>query len=640
MRFLLARLRQLLAELQRRQVHKVAGIYAVTLFVALQIADVTFEPLGIPIWWVAVVVVVGTAAFPLVVVLAWMFDLTEEGLRQASPGRVSELLGRNPATRSFTVIGTAAVSIGLGWGAWTVWRGTTDFPDAGGVDGPVDEEELRPFDPRRIAILYLDDHSEDGSLGYLSAALTEGLLHELGNVRGLSVSSRNAVKPYRYASVPMDSIVRALEVGSLVEGSVTRSGNRVRATIQLIDGNTLSHLDSRMIEGDLSDPFSFQDSLALHVGRSLRQRLGREVRIRDARAGTSDVEAWTAYARGREAMEAYATFREEDTDAALRALHQADSLFRRAEARDPDWLAPVLQRAVASGRIASLRGPLPGALDMGWAARADSLLEVALDRAPRSAEALEHRGWLRARLARTPGASNPAGRLAAAEADLRSALRIDEGRAGAWWVLSEVLVHQSRFVEAVDAAERALAADAFLEVEPQALHSLYYSVLQLGPRDEAVRLCNEGRRRFPRDANFVTCRFYVLGSFPQVEPDVDHARALLDSLDAASSERSRSTFRTYGQVWLARVMARAGMPDSARARLDAVRRPGQTPPSLAYDEAHVQLLLGDEAEAVRLLGRYLTVDPDTAFLREDWWFEDLRDYEPFRDLVGLPPRGS
>lgn len=637
MRSLFARLRRLLSELQRRHVHKVAVLYAVTLFVVLQIADVTFEPLGIPTWWVAVLVVGGTAAFPVVVVMAWMFDITEKGVQQATPGPLEEVLGRSPAIRSLAVLATALVSLGLGWGAWEVWPGTADLSVAG-AEAAADEEGLRPFDARRIAILYLDDHSEDGSLGYLAAALTEGLLHELGTVEGLSVSSRHAVKPYRYASAPMDSIVRRLEVGSVVEGSVSASGDRVRATIQLIDGKTLTHLDSRVVEGDLSDPFSFQDSLARSVGRSLRQRLGREIRIRDARAGTSNVEAWTAYARGREAVENYTTFRGEDSDAALAALHRADSLFRLAEERDPEWLAPVVQRAVATGRIASVHGPLPGSLDMGWAARADSLLEVALKRAPRSAEALENRGWLRARLARTPGAADPAGHLARAEADLRTALGIDEDRAGAWWILSEVLVRQGRFVEAVEAAEHALAADAFLEVEAQSLHGLYYSVVQLGPRDDALRLCNEGRRRFPLNANFVACRFYVLGSFPQVEPDVAHARALLDSLDAASPERSRATWLTYGQVWLARVMARAGMPDSARAVLDGVREPGRTPPSLAYDEAHVQLLLGDEAEAVRLLERYLEVDPDTAFLREDWWFEDLRGYGPFRDLVGLPSR--
>lgn len=637
MRSLFARLRRLLSELQRRHVHKVAVLYAVTLFVVLQIADVTFEPLGIPTWWVAVLVVGGTAAFPLVVVMAWMFDITEKGVQQAAPGPLEEVLGRSPAIRSLAVLGTALVSVGLGWGAWEVWPGSADLSVAG-AEAAADEEGLRPFDARRIAILYLDDHSEDGSLGYLAAALTEGLLHELGNVEGLSVSSRRAVKPYRYTSAPMDSIVRRLEVGSVVEGSVSGSGDRVRATIQLIDGKTLTHLDSRVVEGDLSDPFSFQDSLVRSVGRSLRQRLGRELRIRDARAGTSNVEAWTAYARGREAIENYAAFRGEDSDAALAALHRADSLFRLAEERDPEWLAPLVQRAVATGRIASVLGPLPGSLDMGWAARADSLLGVALERAPRSAEALESRGWLRARLARTPGAADPAGHIARAEADLRTALGIDEDRAGAWWILSEVLVRQGRFVEAVEAAEHAVAADAFLEVEAEALHGLYQSVLQLGPRDDALRLCNEGRKRFPLNANFVMCRFYVLGSFPQVEPDVAHARALLDSLDAASPERTRTTWLDFGQVWLARVMARAGMPDSARAVLNGVREPGRTPPSMAYDEAHIQLLLGDEAEAVRLLELSLEADPDTAFIREDWWFEDLRGYGPFRDLLGLPSR--
>jgi len=614
-------------------VHRVAVLYAVTLFALLQVADVTFEPLGIPIIWVAVLVVVGGAGFPVALVLAWLFDITDEGLKQAAVGPISSLLGRTPARRAVTVLVTAAASAGLGWGAWHI-RGPGD---SAGPDSSVGEERIPELDPRRIAVLYLDDHSEDESLGYLAAELTEGLLRELGNVEGLQVASRNAVKPYRYAAVSMDSIVRALRVGSVVEGSVTRAGDLVRATVQLIDGKTRSHIDSQMLEGSLDDPFAFQDSLTSYVARALRKRLGREIRVREARAGTDDVRAWTALARGRDELEGYKTYREGDTESAEEALLRADSLFRVAQDHDPAWGQPLLQRAIAAGRLAALHGPLPGALDTARAAKAVSLVTRYLAQDPDSVAGLQFRGWLRARLARTPGVGNASELLGGAEEDLRAALAIDDENADAWWTLSEVLVRRARFLEAVEAAEHALDADAFLEVEEKALFSLQYSVSQLGPRDDAVRLCNEGRRRFPLNPNFVACRFVILGSYPQVEPDVDNARALFDSLVVASPIGDKETWRTYGSVWLARVFARAGAADSARALLNQVREPGHTPPALAYDEAHIQLLLGDREEAVRLLGLYLTMDPDTAFIAKDWWFDGLRDFGPFREMVGLPP---
>ncbi|MDH5759063.1 MAG: hypothetical protein OEZ65_05690 [Gemmatimonadota bacterium] len=630
MRRLLARLRALGTELQRRRVHRVAGLYAVTLFVILQLADVTFEPLGISSLWLAVLVVAGTSAFPVALILAWIFDITEDGLRQAAPGSIADTLGRTPARRVVTVLGVATVSVVSGWGAWQVTS-----PGGSMVPGtPMVDAAIPDLDPRRIAVLYLDDHSEDGSLGHLAAELTEGLLHELGTVDGLQVASRNAVKPYRYNAVSLDSIVRVLRAGSLVEGSVTRAGDRVRATVQLIDGATLSHLGSHVVEGSLADPFAFQDSLTFYVARTLRQRLGREIRVRSARAGTDDAEAWTAFARGRDELDEYERYRDGDKEAAHEALLRADSLFRLALDRDPDWESPLLQRAVALGRLAALHGPLPGALDPERAARADSILAEALERNPGSESALAFRGWLRARLARTPGVPDAPELIAGAEEDLRAALSIDSNIANAWWTLSEVLVRQARFLEAVEAAEHALDADAFLEVEEQALFSLQYSISQLGPRDDAIRLCDEGRRRFPLNTNFVACRFVILGSYPQAQPDVAHARALLDSLVAASPAGDRETWRTYGTVWLARVLARSGDADGARAMLDQVREPGRTPPALAYDEAHVQLLLGDREEAVRLLASYLTIDPDTAFIRKDWWFEGLRDFEPFQDLVG------
>lgn len=633
MRRLLAKLHELVTELRRRRVHRVAVLYAVTFFVLLQLADVTFEPLGIPIIWVAVLVVVGMAGFPVALVLAWLFDITDEGLQQAAAGPITYMLGRTPALRVMTLLATATASAGLGWGAWQIRAPTDSFDPASSVG----EEAVGDLDPRRIAVLYLDDHSEDESLGYLAAELTEGLLHELGSVDGLQVASRNAVKPYRYSAVSMDSIIRALQVGSLVEGSVTRAGDRVRATIQLIDGATGSHLDSHLVDGSLDDPFAFQDSLTSYVARALRQRLGREIRVRAARSGTNDARAWTAFARGRGEIEDYERYRDDDTEAAEAALMRADSLFRVAQAIDSDWDQPILQRAVVAGRLAALHGPLPGALDTMRAATSHALLARALGRNPNSEAALAFRGWLRARLARTPGIPNAPELLDAAEEDLRSALVIDDALAGAWWTLSEVLVRKARFVEAVEAAENALDADAFLEVQEQALFSLQYSVSQLGPRDDALRLCNEGRRRFPLNPNFVTCRFVILGSYPQAVPDVDHARALLDSLVAASPIGDRETWRTFGTVWLARVIARSGDADSARAVLDGVREPGRTPASLAYDEAHIQLLLGDRDEAVRLLELYLTIDPDTAFIREDWWFDALRDFGPFRELVGQNP---
>lgn len=602
----------------------------VTLFILLQVAD-ALEPLGFGARSLAVMLVVGVAGFPVVLVLAWMFDLTDEGVRQAEPGPLADLLGGTPVRRSATVFFTALLSVGLGWGAWEVWLGTrTELPGS---------PEFAALDPRRIGVLYLDDYSEDGSLGYLAAALTEGLVHELSTVEGLRVASRSAVKVYRNSEVPLDSIVRALEVGSLVEGSVTQAGDRIRATVQLIDGETLEHLDSQVIEGSLDDPFAFQDSLTSTVTRALRRRLGQEIRIRAARKGTDDPVAWTAYARGNDEVTTYLQLREVDQEGAMRALERADSLFALAESQDGTWLQAVVRRAWSIERKAALRAPLPGALDTTLAAVADSILGSALRRDPAFAEALAQRGQLRMRLARTPGVPDPNGLLEEGEADVRAALRIKVDLPDAWWTLSEVLVRQGRFEEAVEAAERALAADAFLEVEGEALWSLAYAVLQRGPDDQVIRLCDEGRRRFPESANFVWCRFVILGAFPQVEPDVDHAHALFDSLLAASPDASRDVYRDYGTVWLARVAARAGMADSARAMLDRVREPGETPSDLAYDEAHVQVLLGDRAEAVRLLGRYLAEESDTAFVRSDWWFEGLRDYPPFRKLVGLVAGG-
>ncbi|HEX5724083.1 MAG TPA: BTAD domain-containing putative transcriptional regulator, partial [Longimicrobiaceae bacterium] len=148
-----------------------------------------------------------------------------------------------------------------------------------------------PLDPHRIAVLYLDDYSAGGELEYLAGGLTESLIHELSQVEALEVISRNGVKPYRSGTVPLDSVAARLRVGSIVEGSVQRTGDSVRLTVQLVDAATLAHLESRVLVRPLDQVLALQGELAEEVAGALRRRLGREVRLRQAEGEAANAAA-------------------------------------------------------------------------------------------------------------------------------------------------------------------------------------------------------------------------------------------------------------------------------------------------------------------------------------------------------------
>jgi len=492
---------------------------------------------------------------------------------------------------------------------------------------PRGAPKARPagYDPRRIAVLYFDDHSRGGELGYLADGLTEMLIHELGQVEALDVISRNGVKPYRERAVPFDSLVADLRVGSVVEGSVQRSGDEVRVTVQLVDAATDSHLESRTIVHRIGDVFALEDALADSVSVLLRRRLGKQVEVRRIRAETSSPVAWRWVLEAERARdEAARLLRGGEGPGASLQLAHADSLLAAAEREDPAWTRPTVLR----GWVAyDLRRSSPrSAAD---AARA--FAERALARDPVDPLALELHGRLLFARAVDGGDSGAAAR---AEGELRAALAADPELASAWATLSQLLRYRGRFTEAAAAARRALEEDAYLDGAPDILNRLFFGALLTGGLAEADTLCRHGHERFPGDWKFVECRLFLLRADTARSADATLATRLLAQLDAMDPpERARGDGRPYTplfrQAVAAAVVARAGHADSARAMLARARRAAGGDPelrtSLAYDEAYVRLVLGEPDTARALLAWTLAHRPAVRpFAARDPLFRALR----------------
>jgi TolB-like protein len=494
------------------------------------------------------------------------------------------------------------------------------------------------LEPTRIAVLYLDDESEGQNLEHLARAFTGALIDKLSQVDALDVLPRSSVKPYVKAPVSLDSLVRSLGMGTLVEGSVSGSSDRLTVSVSMIDPASQSVFESFTLGGDLEQWENVRNELAAEVARVLRQRLGGEIRLRERRAGSQSADALTLVEEA-EGVSAggWERWFAGDTASSVIELERADSLLARAESKDPNWVEPVVLRGWIAAKAASaLGGLVPGQTQQGWLQRAISHAERALELNPEDPGALELRGALYLQMSQNPRATESRTLRQAAERDLALAVAVDPLRARAWARLSELKRIDTRFAEAKRDAERALEADPFLADAATVIFQLFETSAELRDMEESVRWCDEGRRRFPGGYSFVACRMYLLGLPSGPQPEVETVWALADTLHRLASPQEADQLRLISRGWVAAVLARAGLADSAVAVSERARgeASGDTRPWTDYQAAYVRLLVGQRQVALDFLSRFLEAVPQRKeYIAKDWLFEDLWGDPRFKALV-------
>jgi TolB-like protein len=495
------------------------------------------------------------------------------------------------------------------------------------------------LDPRHIAVLYFEDLTPKKDLAYLGDGLTESLIAELKGVPSLAVISKNGVAKYRGSDVPTDSIARALNVGTLVQGSVEDAGDRYRVSVRLIDGASGVDFKRGSFAHPKGDLLKIRDTLAVRVADFLRQRLGEEVRVREERSGTENPAAWSLMRQAEKTQKnAGARVAAGDVAGAAQLYAHADSLLQAAEGLDPRWVDPVVLQA----RIAYLRAVLeraPPEMNKGLQiALMHAERAVAMD--ARNPDALEIRGAIRyQRFLRgfEPDAAAAEKLLGQARADLEDATKLNPNQVGAWTVLSSLYYQTRDRVGANRAARAAYESDVYLAGADAILHRLYLTSYDLELFQQANDWCNQGHRRFPGDARFVECQLILMSTTAR-DPDVAQAWRLVDEVTRLTPERDRPLKQLNEQIWVAAVLGRAGLKDSARHVLDRSRGSPDIDPTrdLLGLQAVVRTMLGDKDEALRLLGEYLVANPRhrEGFRNVHWWWRPLQDDPRFKALIG------
>ncbi|MGB5623522.1 MAG: hypothetical protein WBN65_13600 [Gammaproteobacteria bacterium] len=270
------------ADLRRRRVFRVAATYAVVAWLVIEVASVVFPALHVPEWGLTVVVSLALIGFPVVLLLGWLFDITPSGLVKTEPLAQGAREVHRVARRAidFVVIGVLLAIIG-----YLVH----------------DQNLIAPWvgEDKSIAVLPFVDLSQEGDNEYFSDGISEELLNSLVGVDGLRVAARTSSFAFKNRNEDIRAIGEQLNVETVLEGSVRRSGDQVRITAQLINVDDGFHLWSSTYDRRLDDIFSIQAEIAQSIVDALKLQLIGDSQVMVAASADVDIRAYDLYLLGR-----------------------------------------------------------------------------------------------------------------------------------------------------------------------------------------------------------------------------------------------------------------------------------------------------------------------------------------------------
>jgi len=496
------------------------------------------------------------------------------------------------------------------------------------------------IDLYRIAIRYLENATQDTSLANVANGLTESLIRQLSSVDGLNVISASGVGPYRSSDIPDDSVGHALKAGMLVHGSLDENAKQLRVSINLVDGQSGASIKRASFSVPKGDFLRARDSLVRTVADLLRRQLGQELQLREQQNSTTSVEAWSLLQRSaKSTADAEQLAAAGNPDGAQQRLIEADSLALLAAGADPRWTDPLVARAQISYREARLTKDLTktNAFIQQGVAHAEQALAIdSLD-----PNALEMRGTLqyyKITKGLVPNQNEAKQIVTGAERDLRRATSISPRQATAWNALSALQYFNMDTPESYLDAQKAYEADAYLRAAPDIIWRLYATSYDLEQFPNAIRWCKEGETRFPKDSKFVLCQLQLMMT-KAVDPQPAQAWRLSREFTALTPQQDTAFNRRFGQVFVAIVLGRAGLKDSAEHVLAGARAGSDIDPrdELMGYEALARTFLGEHEQAITLLERYLTAHPEhrAGFAKKNyWWWRDLQNDPRFKVVAG------
>ena len=311
------------AELKRRNVFRVAGVYVVVGWLLVQVGTSLEETLGLPAWFDTLIVALLILGMPVALVFAWAFELTPEGVvrTEAVPEGKSITTDTGRKLDVAIVIGLALLV------AMIIWQQLSDTAEPAPEAAAIADSKVT--NDTSIAVLPFADLSQAGDQEYFSDGIAEEILNVLVRVQGLDVTSRTSSFQFKEADLGIPEIAETLNVRHVVEGSVRKSGETIRVTAQLIDASNDKHLWSDTYDRPLTaeNIFEIQDEIANAIVAALSDALGiDELEAVEVVPSTENITAYELYLQARPLFLARVN------------LDRADELLEQALRQDPEFV--------------------------------------------------------------------------------------------------------------------------------------------------------------------------------------------------------------------------------------------------------------------------------------------------------------
>ena len=283
------------SELTRRNVWRVGIAYVIGAWLFLQVLETVASITGAPEWIGKFLLVVVMIGMPVVLLLAWAYEITPEGIKRETDVAPQESITHETGARLNKItIGIFIIAVG-----WIIADRTILSNDMRPVaeSQPVLQEEIVATEvvDKSIAVLPFMNMSEDASAGHFSDGLADTVLHKLAQIRSLHVVARNSSFQFRGQNIDVREVGEKLNVATVLEGSVQAAGNKIRVTAQLIEAETGYHLWSQNFDRNLDDVFAIQDEIAEEVVKALQVSLDTGDTARLTRRDTENVDAFREY---------------------------------------------------------------------------------------------------------------------------------------------------------------------------------------------------------------------------------------------------------------------------------------------------------------------------------------------------------
>jgi len=376
-----------LTELRRRNVFRVAGVYAVVGWLVIQLGIALETSLNLPVWFDTFFTTLVLIGFFPALVMAWAFEMTPDGVRRtesvSEDESIAHITGRRMDWAIFAGLILVAVLILFTSGRKSQPEMSSPLTDVvkvkEGAETDLDIEPVQALSDRRsIAVLAFEDITRDRDQDYFARGISEELLNSLSAIPGLRVASRTSAFAFsnRDPKPTIGEIAEALDVAHVLEGSIRKSGQTLRITAQLIDTGTDGQIWSDTYDRplDAENLFQLQDEIADAIVGELKARLDI--------SGIGDMSLQRP--KSLEAYEIYLRARELQSKRLPDTLAAAELDFKRVIETDPDFAAAHSGLADTYLLMAEYGGL--NAAESFALARPE--IEAALDLAPQSAEAL------------------------------------------------------------------------------------------------------------------------------------------------------------------------------------------------------------------------------------------------------------